>query len=84
VDHDDRALGISRDVLIYRSQEHPGESAVAARSDHDQIGVLGEVDEQFCCVALLDLRMYENRRILAEDVPVAGGPSDAPSAYSPE
>ena len=58
-----------RDVLAYRSQEHPGEPAVAARADHEQIGVLGEVDEQFRCVALLDPRMYEDRRILAEDVP---------------
>ncbi len=60
---------MSRDVLAYRSQEHPGEPAVAARADHEQIGVLGEVDEQFRRVALLDLRMHEDRRILAEDVP---------------
>src|SRR5215217_4873328 len=67
-DHDDRAPRMRRDVLAYRSQEHPGEPAVAARADHEQVGVLGEVDEQFRCVALLDLRMHENRRILAEDV----------------
>jgi hypothetical protein len=67
--HDNRALGMSRDVLAYRSQEHPGEPAVAAGADHDQIGVPGEVDEQFRRAALLDLRMYEDRRILAEDVP---------------
>src|SRR5215217_7611812 len=67
-DHDDRALGMSRDVLGYRPQEHPGEPAKAARADHEQIGVRGEVDEQFGCVALLDLRMHEDRGILAEDV----------------
>jgi hypothetical protein len=35
---------MSRDVLAYRSPEHPGEPAVAASADHEQIGVLGEVD----------------------------------------
>jgi hypothetical protein len=29
-----------RDVLAYRSQEHPGEPAVALSADHDQICVL--------------------------------------------
>jgi hypothetical protein len=67
--HDDRALGIGRDVLAYRSEEHPGEPAVAARADHEQIGILGEVDEQFRCVALLDLRMYEDPPVLAADIP---------------
>ncbi len=72
---------MSRDVLAYRSQEHPGEPAVAARADHEQIGVLGEVDEQFRRVALLDLRMHEDRRILAEDGRPGSFPSTAPSPF---
>jgi hypothetical protein len=66
--HDDRAIDMSRDVLAYRSQEHPGEPAVATRADHEHIGVLGEIDEQFRRVALLDLRMYERLRITASKV----------------
>ena len=50
-DHAHRTLGISREVLAYRSQEHPDEPAVAARAHHEHIGVLGEVDEQFRRVA---------------------------------
>src|SRR3712207_5152460 len=57
------------DVLAHRSQKQTGEPAVAASADHEQIGILRKVDEQLRRVALLDPRLYADRRIFAEDVP---------------
>jgi hypothetical protein len=45
-DDHDRAGRMVGDLLAHRAEQQPGEAAAAARSDHDEIGAGGLVEER--------------------------------------
>ena len=44
-DDDDRACGVMDDLAAHRAHHEPTETAAATRADHDQVGVMGRIDE---------------------------------------
>jgi len=53
-------------VLADRAEHQPGEAAVTAWTDHEQVRVSRVLDEHLRRSALLDARLNEYRRLLAE------------------
>src|SRR3954451_14383560 len=65
-DDSHRALGVRRDVLADRAENEAREAAVAARADHQQVGRRRLRYEHFGCIAFLDPRQGEDRRVLPQ------------------